>query len=135
MGNVYYMGDPNQCYSINGSLKKIEHVSKMEPILKLFGSKSNYKELPVEKVEVQAEYPKAQWLDGIGAGAWFDIEYNESQYSIKRIDQDGTVIFDLPFETADTFDFNTSYQFKYGTNAKHAILEQDGRKVEFWPII
>lgn len=133
LGNVYYMGDPNQCYSINGSVKKIERVSKMEPVLKLFGSQTNHGYTTTSKIGIQSKFPNAQWLEGVGAGAWFEIENYNDQYSIKRIDQDGTVVFDLLFETTYTFDLNRDYQFKYGTNAKHAILEQDGRVVEFWP--
>jgi len=131
LGNVYFMGDRSQSYHLNGSTKKIDKFPQFEPFIRLFGSKVNHINHPERKIDVQKKFPKAQWLDGIGAGAWFDICENKEGYNITRIDQDGSVIFDLPFKSKIPLDLNKKYCFKYGTNAKHALIEQDGQVIEF----
>ena len=132
LGNVYFMGDRSQCYYLNGSTKKIDKFPQFEPFFKLFGSKVNHKNYAEQKVDVQKQFPNAQWLAGIGAGAWFDISESNEGFNIKRIDQDGSVIFDLPFNTNESFDLESNYKFKYGTNARRAIVEQGNKELEFY---
>ncbi|MEL6988774.1 MAG: DUF6695 family protein [Bacteroidota bacterium] len=130
LGNVYFMGQKDQVYYLNGSTKKLDKVTFVEPFKKLFGSKIHYQPFQRDIADVKNSFPRAQWLDGIGAGAWFDMEQKQNAYYIKRIDQDGSLVYDLPFKSNYELDLSQQYSFKYGTNAMQAIVEQNGREIK-----
>ncbi len=72
--------------------------------------------------------PHAQWLGGIGSGAWFELyktqkhdEYRVRRISPNRIDVDAIFKIDNP-----NFDYNTAYHFDYPSNCYRCVIVQNG---------
>ncbi len=98
--------------------------------------------LPVSKVGTEVEPHRgkvpsqAQWLGGIGAGAWFTLDkYPDIQgreFRIRRFDPDESLIFDRIFTCEDvSFDASRPHQFVYDSNAYWCSIMQNGRLYRF----
>lgn len=75
----------------------------------------------------------AQWLGGLGAGAWFDIKKDkEDWYLIQRFAPNGDIEFARKFCCEQTdFDISKDYSFQYNTNARWCYIEQNGKIFKF----
>ena len=72
----------------------------------------------------------AQWLGGIGSGAWFELHeisgLNFGEFRIVRYCARGTIQLDAIFKTQEkTFQPKKSFQFLHGSNGKHCFLKQN----------
>ena len=75
----------------------------------------------------------AQWLGGMGAGAWFTvIPQNATSILVKRQQKDGFTDYESVFEVQQG-NFNPTIGFKvaYGSNYQKTILVQNNRHIIF----
>ena len=89
----------------------------------------NLKPRPVEKIATHA-----QWLEGIGAGAWFELHENKNalEYSYRRISPHGHVDVDAIYKVIGTgFNYNEGYKFIHYSNCKFFHIEQHGNVYRF----
>lgn len=76
----------------------------------------------------------AQWLSGIGTGAWFEIyDINKSdRFRYRRISPYGNVDCDgVYLVRSEGFDIKSPYAFVYDSNCKFFHIEQDGITFRF----
>lgn len=78
---------------------------------------------------VDGLYENAQWLSGLGAGAWFEL-YETSknlQYRYRRISAHGNIDVDAEFVVDNAaFDYHKPFEFVHYSNCKFFHVEQDG---------
>ncbi len=98
--------------------------------------------LPVSKVGTEVEPPRgkvpaqAQWLGGVGAGAWFALDQYTGMemqtFRVRRFDADESLIFDRIFTCSDkSFDAGSPYQFVYDSNAHWCSIMQNEQVYKF----
>ncbi len=73
----------------------------------------------------------AQWLSGIGAGAWFQLQKSGKNglFQIDRISPTGAIDFQHLYKTEHPFQEATPYRFVYDSNAHYCTLEQAGKRI------
>lgn len=72
---------------------------------------------------------KAQWLSGIGAGAWFELHSinHATQYRYRRISPYGNIDVDGIYEISESgFDSQQEYTFCHDSNCLFFKIEQHG---------
>jgi len=77
---------------------------------------------------------KAQWLEGIGAGAWFELDVTSSKdlYQFKRISPYGNIDVHGIFKVNNnTFNYEESYQFVHYSNCAFYHIEQNNTIYRF----
>ena len=88
----------------------------------------------LEPKSVDGLHESAQWLSGIAAGAWFELQKTDktSEYRYKRISPYGDVNVDAVFIVEDaSFDYNKGYKFVHYSNCKFFHVEQEGKVFRF----
>ncbi|MBI35643.1 MAG: hypothetical protein CMP67_09825 [Flavobacteriales bacterium] len=85
---------------------------------------------PQEKINAG---PKAQWLGGTGAGAWYELKsYSENGIEVARIQANGDQDFCFEFiGSTKAINFNHIYKFEHGSHGLKIILSQNGQIFEF----
>ena len=81
--------------------------------------------------EVEVRHEHAQWLDGIAAGAWFELHQtnNVSEYRFRRISPYGNIDVHALYKVDDTsFNYHLAYRFVHYSNCKFYHVEQ-GEKI------
>jgi hypothetical protein len=71
---------------------------------------------------------QAQWLSGVGVGAWFEVYDLDSktEYRFRRISPDGHIHCDGIYRlTSEGFDCNSNYEFLYDSNCKLFYINQN----------
>ena len=89
----------------------------------------NLKPRPIEKIAKHA-----QWLEGIGAGAWFELYETENslEYNYKRISPYGNVDVDAIFKVLENgFNYHNDYKFIHYSNCKFFHIKQNGSVYRF----
>lgn len=84
--------------------------------------------------QVEGVNENAQWLSGIAAGAWFELDKIEGEhnYSYKRISPYGNIDVHDTFVVDDAaFNFNLEYKFVHYSNCYFFHIEQNGRIYRF----
>jgi len=80
---------------------------------------------------------KAQWLGGIGAGAYFWIELKENSYVVSRWDQFGHLdcAREMQIEPCNaTFDIEQEFVFDYPCHCAEVNIKQDQKHFTLtWP--
>lgn len=71
---------------------------------------------------------EAQWLGGVGEGAWFHLEdtEEENRYVVTRYTETGELEYSLPFISEAPLDLNQPYQFEYDSHMLYATIVQNG---------
>lgn len=70
---------------------------------------------------------KAQWIGGIGEGAWFDIvPARENLYEISKFNYQGQLEYKVEAYNAENFDIRRPYEFTYHfTFNEYSVLQND----------
>lgn len=82
----------------------------------------------------QIHHENAQWLSGIGGGAWFEMHAmgQDSEYRFKRISPHGNVDVDGIFELSESgFDSTSDYEFVHHSNCNVMYVKQHGKTFRF----
>lgn len=85
-----------------------------------------------------AAVPKdAQWLGGVGEGAWYHIKRadSESNVEIARYTEKGELEYALPFYTDGDFDLNKRFEIDYDSHMIHATVNQGGKQFKFYSVL
>jgi hypothetical protein len=85
---------------------------------------------PCERKNVSSA---AQWLGGIGAGAWYEVtKISSHTIEVKRTQSSGRVDFVHDFHgPVEKVDFSSEYSFEFGSHGAQVVLSQEGRLYEF----
>ncbi|WP_179022285.1 DUF6695 family protein [Winogradskyella forsetii] len=89
----------------------------------------NLKPKPVKEIAQHA-----QWLEGIGAGAWFEIyDINSAtEFRFRRISPYGKIDCDGVYKIDSVgFDIDSNYQFVHYSNCLFFHIEQEGVRYRF----
>jgi len=77
---------------------------------------------------VDGLHEKAQWLEGVGAGAWFEL-FNTSErniYNFRRISPYGNIdVDDYYVINNESFDYHESYEFMHYSNCSFFHVKQE----------
>ena len=79
-------------------------------------------------------HEKAQWLSGIGGGAWFELHClgHNSEYRFKRISPYGNIDVDGVYKISGSgFDSNRDYEFVPYSNCSFIHVKQHGKTFRF----
>ncbi|MGK0323787.1 MAG: hypothetical protein ACJAR4_001832 [Psychroserpens sp.] len=71
---------------------------------------------------------RAQWISGVGVGAWFEVYDLDSKtdYRFRRISPEGNVHCDGVYRlTSEGFDYNSNYEFSHDSNCKFFHINQN----------
>ncbi len=111
----------------------------IELIVNTFGKDSDIGEVNLIGNMIEPERPsqipvKAQWLNGRGAGAWFDIQYANgvvsNEFRVQRYTPDGKVGYDNVFKLSNgKLDLDQPYTFVYDCHATQTTIIQSDEKL------
>lgn len=74
----------------------------------------------------------AQWLGGIGAGAWYDVlEKNNKKIKVKRTQGTGHVDFEYWFEGDVELNLDIPFEFQYGSHGNQILIKQNTSTLKF----
>jgi len=123
--NVVYEVSPEGEISGFKSSPNRENIKHFLDDLKGFSPNliGNLEPKPIENIKNDA-----QWLSGIGAGAWFELHDTNHQleYLVKRISPYGNVdVHDVFVIDKDSFNYHESYEFLYHTNCSFVHIKQN----------
>jgi hypothetical protein len=90
----------------------------------------NKTEAPLKRINVSE---RAQWLGGIGAGAWYEIkDISENNIKVARHQANGFNDFTSEFQgPAQQINFKEPYKFLYGSHGSKVILSQNDKTFVF----
>jgi hypothetical protein len=130
VGNVEKAATECPVYEVNnGTVTLFKGTAFKENIKNYFDKKSPESSL----IPNNSPTPTAQFLDGIGCGAWFDLKptSNSNEYLIKRFNEDLSLQFTGTFRPQATFDFNKKFNFTYDSHCAICNVVQDNKRIEF----
>ncbi len=85
-----------------------------------------------EPIKPNSVPPSAQWLSGIGAGAWYDLVWSHhDEYIINRYDPKGINDLSGIYVCERNFDRNQEYQFTYPSHGTLCTLKQGDKELSF----
>ena len=127
---VYKVTDTGEISSFNSSVSKENRRLFMN---QLKGHKPNLVGNLQPKHNAE-KHEKAQWLPGIGIGAWFELhDLNHStEYRFRRVSPYGSIDVDGIYGISDYgFDIHSKYNFTHHSNCKFFHIEQNGKQYRF----
>tara|TARA_R110002049_G_scaffold277284_1_gene455744 strand:+ start:175 stop:1182 length:1008 start_codon:yes stop_codon:yes gene_type:complete len=139
IGNVVIADTENCVYKISelGEFYKFNTTVKKENIRLFLDRLKGYKSSLVGSIEPKHNSIKsnhAQWLSGIGSGAWFEIYdlNSKTEYRFRRISCYGTIDCDGIYEIdKEGFDISFKYQFQHNSNCSCFYIEQSSKYYKF----
>lgn len=139
IGNVVIADTENEIYEVSekGEIEifrsTVSKVNRKNFLDKLKGHVPNYiGSLHPKHTEEKAGH--AQWLEGIAAGAWFELHEAETaaEYRFKRISPHGNVDVHGIYKVDDvSFNLDKDYQFKHYSNCAFFHVIQEDKKFRF----
>ena len=88
----------------------------------------------LEPKHVGGLHQKAQWLSGIGTGAWFELHDlgSKTEYRFRRISPYGNVDCDgIFYLDNDSFDYDLEFEFLHDSNCKFFNVQQGDKIFRF----
>jgi len=133
VGNVVIADTANYVYIVSetGKLSKFNStVSKLNRQMFLDALKGHDRDLTgsLEAAHNLVKGDQAQWISGVGVGAWFEVHDLDSktEYRFRRISPDGHVHCDGIYRlTSEGFDYNSNYKFLHDSNCKVFHINQN----------
>lgn len=139
ISNVVLADTEDYVYKVSteGKISKFTSSVGKENRRLFFDTLRGYKATSVGTLESETNLEKkdhAQWLGGIGSGAWFEI-YDlgkKDEYRFRRVSNHGSVDCDGIYQINDTdFNINLSYSFLHDSNCGYFHIEQNGKQFRF----
>lgn len=132
VGNVVIADTEKDVFEVSetGKISKFNSTAKAENTRCFLDKLINYKPNLVGNIKpkpVEGIHEKAQWLGGIGAGAWFELfnTSNKNIYKYRRISPYGHVDVDDHYVINNTsFDYNKAYEFVHYSNCNFFHVKQ-----------
>ncbi|MDT8415456.1 MAG: DUF6695 family protein [Flavobacteriaceae bacterium] len=134
LGNVAYGCTDGNMFEVENGIIRAYNRNTTLHNLENFFDRNNPDWNPL-KVERKAPYPDAQYLDGIGSGAWFLLtafDASQNLYRIRRFNDAGVLDFDGVF-SVDKPDFTAdkSFTFIYDSHCLYCHVAQEGNTYRF----
>jgi len=139
VGNVVIANTGEYAYQVSekGIVSKFESSIGAENIRcfldRLKDHKPNYIG-SIEPKDVDHAHEKAQWLEGIAAGAWFELHATpvSDEYRFRRISPDGNIDVDGLYRVSDnSFNYEVHYKFMHYSNCSFYHVEQHNKRYRF----
>lgn len=139
LGNVVISDTENKIYKISDTGEFLDYnttVSKENRRLFLDKLKDHESDFAgnLHPKENHEKNEKAQWLSGVGSGAWFELHdiSHENMYRFRRVSADGDVDVDGLYRLENTdFDIHSDYEFAHHSNCKSFYVKQAAVVYEF----
>lgn len=139
VGNVLLSNTENSTFKVceKGNISTFDGSKKSENIRCFLDRLKTHKPNLVGNIKpksVNGIHSKAQWLSGIGAGAWFELHIteNKSEYIYRRISPSGNIdVHDTFVLNGNTFDYKKEFQFTHHSNCSFFHIEQQGELYRF----
>ena len=132
VGNVVITDTENKVYEVSekGNVSEFNSTVRAENIRcfldRLNGYQPNFIGT-LEPLAVEHAHENAQWLDGIAAGAWFELHLTDviNVYRFRRISPHGNVDVNGLYKVNDiSFDHSDTYNFVHYSNCSFYHIEQ-----------
>jgi len=132
VGNVVTADTENQVYEVSHKGEISEYQSSVKKDNRLYfldrlqGHSPNFIGT-LEPMHSDIKNQHAQWLDGIAAGAWFELYKTDimNEYRFRRISPYGNVDVEGLYKVdKDCFDYNEVYTFVHYSNCAFYHIEQ-----------
>ncbi|SFZ93729.1 hypothetical protein SAMN05428642_103300 [Flaviramulus basaltis] len=139
VGNVLLANTEKQVFELSetGEISKFEGSQKSENIRCFLDKLKDHEPKFVGTLEpkpVSDLHEKAQWLSGIGAGAWFELYRtgHDVVYNYRRISAYGNIdIHDRFVVDDDSFDYDLEFEFIHYSNCKFFHVKQNEKVFRF----
>lgn len=140
IGNILAVKGGGDAYKVSGNGEiSVYNVSKSKEIVRCFANPLRQHQSSVlgtlQPKNISDLSKNAQWLPGIGAGAWFELfqTTTKNQYRFRRTSANGTVDIDAIFYTEDTgFDLENDFVFDYKSHCNELNIHQNKNKYTFY---
>ncbi|MEZ4797377.1 MAG: DUF6695 family protein [Flavobacteriaceae bacterium] len=139
IGNVVIADTENYVYEVSekGDISKYQSSVKKDNrryfLDRLKNHTPNFKGT-LESLQTDTKSQHAQWLDGIAAGAWFELYTSEIAhlYRFRRISPHGNIDVNGLYAISDTsFDYDKDYKFIQYSNCAFFHIEQQNKVYKF----
>ena len=132
VGNVVLSSSNGIVYEVSqtGEISDFQSTTKRENIKYFLDSLKGYSPNLVgnlEPTEIMNNQNNMQWMSGIGAGAWFELQptTQENEFLFKRISPYGTFdVQDIFVINKPTFNNQESFEFLYHSNCSVIHIKQ-----------
>jgi len=133
LGNVQKASLGNAMYQVEGGSVIEYPESVFRENLTNYFDKNAPKKLKDNHIEIPDFLRDADFLSGIGSGAYFLIaqQVKKGHFEIRRYTEKGVEDFRGVFVCNDVFDMDKDYHFVYDSNCKYCHIFQNGKKVRF----
>ena len=117
--------------SVNGVISKFKGSQNSENIRCFLDRLKGYNPSVIGTLKpkpLKVIHENAQWLSGIGAGAWFELHKTDvvSEYIYKRISSYGNIdVHDVFVVSEITFDFHNKFEFIHHSNCSFFHIKQN----------
>lgn len=133
VGNVIIANTGDFVFEVSdkGVISKFIGSQKSENLKCFLDRLKDYKpkyEGSLKPLKPKGLHKNAQWLSGIGAGAWYEVYKTEvkAEYRYKRISPHGNIDCDALFIVEDAnFDFEKPYEIIYNSNCHFFHVKQN----------
>jgi Family of unknown function (DUF6695) len=134
------LGNTGDCvYEVSetGEISEYSSSVRKENLKYFFDSLKNHEpNLVGNKIPkpVEGIHEKAQWLGGVGSGAWFELHNTSArdEYRFRRISPYGNIDVDGYYKVNDmSFDYEDTYSFVHYSNCSFCHVEQNNRVYRF----
>lgn len=127
---VYQVSETGEINQFNSTVSKLNRKLFLD---RLKEYTPNFEGTLLPKI-VSNTHSHAQWLDGIAAGAWFELHKTEHDflYRFRRISPYGNIDVDAHFELLqEGFEYEVNYKFVHYSNCAFFHIEQNNRIFRF----
>lgn len=139
IGNVVFANTKSQVYKVSerGQISVFNSsASRLNRTLFLDRLKNHQPELNgnLEPRQNDTQAKHAQWLSGIGSGAWFELYHlnHKAEYRFRRVSPYGNIDVDGVYRLIGKgFDFHKKYEFTYHSNCKYFHINQNDTLYRF----
>jgi hypothetical protein len=135
IGNVVISASNNKVYQLNETGEYLNNKVSVKAVnLKCFLDKlkqhtPNF-EGTLHPKPFEHVIDSAQWLPGIGAGAWFELHVTQKshEYVFRRVSASGKVDIETVFSVEDeSFKYESSFEFLHHSNCKTLFIKQEDK--------
>lgn len=133
IGNVVFADSKNKVYKVSdtGMISTFNSSVTKEHRQLFLDRLKDYEPNLVGTIEAKHDIEKhhsAQWLPGIGCGAWFELRdlNHEIEYRFRRVSPNGNVDVDGIYKISNKgFDISSEYDFTHHSNCKFFHVKQN----------
>lgn len=139
IGNVIISDTENHVFVVSetGEISKFESTKNKENRRLFLDTLKSYSPSLIGTIEPKHNDIKknhAQWLSGIGAGAWFELYDlgHQVEFRFRRISPYGNIDCDAIYEVnSELFDVSTDYEFVHYSNCQFFHIKQNNQTYRF----